>query len=87
MIQALHLFFHFILKNIVVICIWIWIASIAINMIDTSKRLDIIEKNNGLIIDWIKEYQKAIQGSKPIQPSNTIPSSSIPHSEIWMDGI
>ena len=56
-------------------------------MIDTIDRLDRIEKNNGLIIDWIKEYQKAIQGSKPIQPSNTIPSSSTPHSEIWMDGI
>jgi len=85
MIQALHSFLQFIWHNLIGICIWIWIASIAINMIDTSKRLDIIEKNNGLIIDWIKEYQKAIQGSKPIQPSDTIPP--IPHSEIWMDGI
>jgi len=55
------------------------------NILEARKKLDIIEENNGLIIDWIEIHKKAIEDIKPIQPSDTIPP--IPHSEIRMDRI
>jgi len=58
------------------------------NILEARKKLDIIEENNGLIIDWIEIHKKAIEDIKPIQPSDTIPPiPPIPHSEIRMDRI
>ena len=85
MIKVLHSILQFIWHNLIGITIWIWIIWVTMNILEARKKLDIIEENNGLIIDWIEIHKKAIEDIKPIQPSDTIPP--IPHSEIRMDRI
>jgi len=83
MMKLVHSFLRFIWSNLIGILSWLWLIWVTASLLDMGSRLDKLEKQNGLILEWILMQGQDVGKLK--QAPNESDTSQVPYgnSDRW----